>query len=271
MTHHETELIVVPDAAAAADSAAHRIAGALADAVGAHRRAHWATTGGSAAPPLYRRLAAPPLRDVVPWERVHVWWGDDRFVPADHPESNVLPFTQVLLGAFRANEALEHAPGAEPPMSIPVGHVHPVPVAEAIARGEGSAWAAARYTEALRGEELPRDAAGWPVLDLVLLGVGPDGHVLSVFPGSAAFDATEPAVAVPAPRHIGPHLERVSLNPALVGAAIRVIVVATGSSKAEALASAWAGGDPREIPARIAARPGATWILDEAAAAGIPR
>ena len=72
-------------------AAADEIARVLAEAIAARGVAHWATTGGSAAPPIYRHLGSPPLRGALDWSRVHVWWGDDRFVPTDHPLSNVLP------------------------------------------------------------------------------------------------------------------------------------------------------------------------------------
>ena len=112
---------------------------------------------------------------------------------------------------------------------------------------------------------------GWPAFDLMLLGVGDDGHILSVFPGSPALDATELALAIPAPTHIGPHLERVTLNPALVGAAVGVLVVVTGADKAATIGAIFGTDrDPRRWPAQLALRAGATWILDEAAAGGLP-
>src|SRR6476661_10791774 len=88
---------VLPSADEVARAAAEEIVRVLGDAIRDRGVAHWATTGGSAAPPVYRHLGSPPLREALDWGRVHVWWGDDRFVPADHPLSNVLPFTQVLL------------------------------------------------------------------------------------------------------------------------------------------------------------------------------
>ena len=101
--------------------------------------------------------------------------------------------------------------------------------------------------------------------------IGSDGHLLSVFPGSAAIGAPELALAIPAPTHIEPHVERVTLNPALVGTARDLLVVATGADKASVIGGAFGpSGDPRTLPARLAVRAGATWILDEAAAAEMP-
>src|SRR5262249_39100508 len=108
--------------------------------------------------------------------------------------------------------------------------------------------------------------------DLVIVGVGADGHVLSVFPGSAALESDELALAIPAPTHIEPHLERVTLNPAILGVARAVIVAAFGADKAPVLAHALgAERDPRRWPAQLAARDGATWILDEASASKLSR
>jgi 6-phosphogluconolactonase len=266
-------VLPTPDEVAAA--AATLIAGSLADAVAARGVAHWATTGGSSAPPIYRRLATPPLRDRVPWEAVQVWWGDDRFVPPDHPESNVLPLTQLLL-ASGGDEATSGAHMADVGthgigVHLHAAQLHPVPVTSAA--GRGPSWVAARYAQELRevGPAAADGAEGTPAFDLVIVGVGPDGHLLSVFPGSAVWDSPDLAVAVAAPAHVEPHVARVTLHPRILGAARRVLVITTGAGKADVLARAWQGGDPRELPVRAALLPSATWLLDEAAAARLPR
>jgi len=105
----------------------------------------------------------------------------------------------------------------------------------------------------------------------MLLGVGADGHVLSVFPGSAALASKEWALAIPAPTHIEPHVQRVTMNPAILGVARRLIVVAFGAGKASVLGDIFgAEVDPSRWPAQLARREGATWILDRAAAAALP-
>ena len=119
-------------------------------------------------------------------------------------------------------------------MPLPVENIHPFRTGEAIGRGAGAAWCAAALADELRAAGLP-EQDGWPVFDLMLLGVGADGHILSVFPGSAAFDSTELALAIPAPTHIEPHVERVTLNPAVIGVARQVIVVVNGAEKAPVL------------------------------------
>jgi 6-phosphogluconolactonase len=257
------EVLVVPTDEVPRAAAAH-IAGVLAGAVDERGIAHWATTGGSSAPGIYAALASPPLAGEVPWRAVHTWFGDDRFVPDDHPESNVRPLISGLLAG-----AATDRPG-RPGVVIAADHLHRWPIAEAIARRTGPAGAAAGYA-AMLASLVPPDADGTPVLDLIILGVGPDGHILSVFPGSAAWDSGGTCVAVPAPTHIGPHLDRVTFHPRLLRAARAVLVLTTGESKAPRVAHAWTGDDARELPLRAARLATATWILDEAAAAGLPR
>lgn len=248
---------VVRDQETAATLAATHIAEALAAAVRTRGVAHWATTGGSTAPGIYRALAAEPLRDAVPWPDVHVWWGDDRFVPHDHPLSNVKPLDDLLRGL----------------VPLVPAHVHPIRMTEAIATERDPAWAADALTDDLLAAGL-EVRGGVPVLDLVVLGVGGDGHVLSVFPGSEAFDAPPEAwgLAIPAPTHIEPHVERVTMHPDVIGAARGVLVVATGSGKADVLAEIFGPTrDVRRWPAQSALQTHGTWILDEAAAARLPR
>jgi 6-phosphogluconolactonase len=268
---------ILADADACADRAARLIARTLVGAAAARGAAHWATTGGSAPAAIYRRLAAAPLRDTVPWERVQLWWGDDRFVPADHPLSNVHVATSDLLeiGALSGESGTgglgADVGGRRPGAPIPAGNVHQVPVSAAIAASEGPDWAAEHYAEELAAAG-PASVNGVPAFDLVLLGVGPDGHILSVFPGSAAFDRPEAVLGIPAPTHVEPHVPRVTLNPRIVAAAQTVVVVVHGAPKAAILGSVLGDEvDERRWPAQLARREGATWILDEAAASAIRR
>ena len=251
----EPEVVVLPDGEAASATAARRIAAALSTAVAARGVAHWATTGGSTPGPIYRALATSPLREAVAWDRVHVWWTDDRFAAPDGPLSNSRDCRALLL----------------PNVSIPDAQVHAMPVGEALERGQPAAWAAARYAEALRAGAVPLNPAGFPILDVVLLGIGGDGHLLSVFPGSATWDDPAWAQAVPAPTHIEPHVERVTLHPRILEAARLPIAVAHGAGKAGIVGRIFGERrDPRELPALLVRRPGAVWILDEAAAVLLP-
>jgi len=270
----DPELRVLATTDALYDAAAAEIIRVLDAAVAERGVAHWSTTGGSAAPPIYERLRVPPLRGALDWRRVQVWWGDDRYVPADHPLSNVQPLEQTLLasgGDESQSGASTAAVGVRGEgIEIPVGNLHPIRMADAIMHG-GAAWAAARYAAELRDAGPVTDASGTPAFDLLLLGVGPDGHILSVFPGSGAWDDPATCVAIPAPSHVEPHVERVTLTPRVVAAARRVLVVTAGASKADVLARAWATDDVRALPA-AATRLGTTvWMLDEAAAGSLPR
>ena len=251
----EPAILVLDDPGSTARAAASAIAVALRTAVERRGRADWATTGGSTPIGIYRALAEAPLRGEVPWESVHTWWGDDRFVPRDDALSNVLAFDQVLV----------------PGVPAAVGHAHPIRMDRAIGRADGPAWAAGDYDAELHAAGLPMSAAGFPILDVVLVGIGGDGHVLSVFPGSPLLDAAAWVVPVPAPTHIDPHVPRVSLNPGILVAARLPMVVAHGAGKAAILATVLGTDrDPHRWPAQLARRAGAMWLLDLAAAADLP-
>jgi 6-phosphogluconolactonase len=253
----EPEVVVRPDGASAARAAAQAIAGALAAAIASRGLAHWATTGGSAPGPIYRALAAPPLRDRVDWPRVHLWFGDDRFVPRDDRLSNVRLVDEILLAAD----------GGVP---IAPERVHPVPVDAVLLRNGGPAEAARRYADEL-AVAVPT-ARGWPAFDLVIVGTGPDGHVLSVFPGSEAIGAPETVLPIPAPTHVEPHVPRVTLNPAMLDVAPRLFALAFSGSKAGILGDIFGPvRDDVRWPSQRVRRTGAVWFLDEAAAARLPR
>ena len=252
-------LRVLDDAAAASQAAAVANAAGLRDADAVRGRADWATTGGSSPVGIYRALRSLPLRDVVPWSNVHVWWGDDRYVPRDHKLSNVRPLDNELL-ARRFQ------------VPLPPGNVHAMRMDEAIASGAGPAWVAQEYARELRESGVPVGSNGFPAFDVVLLGIGGDGHLLSVFPGSPLLEAREWVCPVEAPTHIEPHVARVSLNPGIVEVARRVIAVVTGSAKAGIIAEIFGPErDVRRWPAQLARRSNATWILDREAAALLPR
>jgi 6-phosphogluconolactonase/glucosamine-6-phosphate isomerase/deaminase len=193
----------------------------------------------------------------VPWAAVHIWLGDERFVPRGDEWCNARIGDRDLVAAG-AGSPLERV------------NLHAWPVDEALAGGEGSAWCAEQYAAELRRQRLD-EAAGQPVFDIVLVGIGPDGHLLSVFPSSTAFGADSNAMAIPAPTHIGPMVERLTLNPKVLDVARHLIAVAHGPGKAAIVGEIFGPvRDPRRLPAQLARRPGATWLLDEDAAARLP-
>ena len=179
------EVLVAADPAGIAEAAAERIAAWLAEALSVRQTAHLALTGGSSASHLAVELLKPRWASAVAWERVHLWWGDERFVPGDHPDSNFgAAFRDLLLDGG---------------LPVPPGNVHPIPVDTALADGRDATWTAIAYRDELL-TFLPRNAGGLPAFDVILLGVGPDGHILSVFPGSPALAPETPLVMdVPAP------------------------------------------------------------------------
>jgi 6-phosphogluconolactonase len=270
------EVRATPDEVASA--AAERIADALAEAVQRRGRADWATTGGSTPIGIYRGLAASPLRERVPWDRVHVWWGDDRFVPRDHPQSNVLAFDDVLVAATAhagqsgSGDGIVDAADRQAGVPLPPANIHAMPMSDAVGRGRDAAWVADAYQRELEAAMLPIGSNGVPSLDLVLVGMGPDGHVLSAFPDSTAFDGGSWVAPVPAPTHLDPKVERVSLSPDFLEAARSVLVVTFGEGKADIVATVLgAERDPTRWPIQHARRPNATWLLDAAAASRLPR
>ena len=253
----EPEVVVRPDAASGARAAAEAIADALSRAIGSRGIARWATTGGSAPGPIYRTLIAPPLRDRVDWTRVDLWFGDDRFVPRDDPLSNVRLVDEILLASD----------GGVP---IAPEHVHPVPVDAVLQGAGGPAEAARRYAEELAA--VVPTLRGWPAFDLVIVGIGPDGHVLSVFPGSAAIGAPETVLPIPAPTHVEPHVPRITLNPGMLDVAERLFAVAFSGSKAGILGEVFVPvRDDVRWPSQRVRRAGAVWFLDEAAASKLPK
>jgi 6-phosphogluconolactonase len=206
-----------------------------------------ALSGGSTPRRLFRLLASPAWRDRLPWASIHLFWGDERAVPPDHPESNY--------GTAR-KELLERVP-------IPAGNVHPVIVQV------GAAEAARRYEEELRVLMAPPPGRP-PRFDLVLLGLGADGHTASLFPASCALEQRRRWVVAPWVEQVAGH--RITLTLPVLNAAAAVAFLVTGSGKAEALARVLTGeGSVEEAPAR-GVRPTdgeLLWLVDQAAAAAL--
>jgi 6-phosphogluconolactonase len=212
-----------------AESAAQRVAELLAEAARAGNEI--ALTGGSTPGRAYE-LAAELEPD---WSGAGVWWGDERCVPPDDDRSNFGLARKTLLDRLAAQPA----------------RVHRI-------RGEDKpAAAAAAYDRELRGA----------TLDLVLLGLGPDGHVASLFPNSPGLSETE-RLAIPAEAKLEPFVERVTLTPPALRNARRIVFLVTGESKADAVAGALAGPtDPAAPGSLIRAESGETFaILDQKAA-----
>ena len=247
-------LVVVADADAVAEAAADRVVAILGGAIEMRGGAHLALTGGSSAAALYEALLDPVRRSAVDWPRSRrggatIAWSVGR--------------TRIPTSGWRSRSSSpRHGLGLDP------RRVHPFPIDEAAEGGHDAAWVAETYAARLR-ERLPADGAGDPILDLVLLGMGGDGHILSVFPGSPALEAGTPIVmAVPAPTHIEPHVARVTINPRLVAAARAVLVMCSGARQGGPPGRGARGADSIHVGCRPRWRCGAnaTWIVDRAAA-----
>jgi 6-phosphogluconolactonase len=234
---------VSPDA----ESLAHRVAQWLTDLACA-TPGHFsvALSGGSTPRRLYQLLAGPPYREALPWDRVHWFWGDDRFVPWDHPDSNYGMARTAML-----------APAPVPPHNI-----------HAIVTTGTPAEAAVAYERALKqwygAEEL--DPAR-PLFDIVLLGMGPDGHTASLFPEKPALEERRRwVVEVPQPG-LNPQVPRVTLTFPTLESSRSTAFVAAGADKHAMMMRALAG--ERELPsARVHPRNELVWFIDEAAQGG---
>jgi len=197
--------------------------------------------GGETPRRCYEILAEAPLRDLIPWDAVHVFWGDERCVPADDPRSNAAMVHRALL---------DHAP-------VPEAQVHPITCAGAPREG------AAKYEKLLRvffGDGPPR-------FDLVFLGLGENGHTASLFPGTAVLEERQRWVAEVYVAEEGLH--RVTLTAPVINQAALVSFLAPGEGKAEVLREVLEGNaDPRILPARLISPADGKfiWLVDRAAA-----
>lgn len=226
-----------------AREAAGRFVEATCRAIREHGRVAVALSGGTTPRRLYSLLAQPSYVYAVDWSRVYVFFADERFVPSDDPDSNFLLVRETLL---------DHVP-------VPPGNVHPMPIA-----GGTPEICAARYAETLQtffGAPLPR-------FDLVLLGMGPDGHTASLFPGRP--DHSDSVAAVhDAPK---PPPVRLTLTLDAINRADRVMFLVSGADKAGMVRTVFEGGEPgASLPAaRVEAATGRTvWLVDREAGSGV--
>jgi 6-phosphogluconolactonase len=253
---------VYADARLLARAAAARLVTALTDAQAGGRLASLVLTGGGIGTQVLASVAASPARDAVDWPRLEIWWGDERFVPAGDPDRNETGAWSALLKHVPVDPALVHA------MPGPDGRQH----------GASPEAAAERYADWLRAaaqgagqrREATERAAGVPSFDVLLLGIGPEAHVASLFPGQPGTgERQRPVVAVhDSPK---PPPTRLSLTFPAIQAARSVWILAAGAEKAGAVRLALApGADPMQVPAAGArGREQTLFLLDRAAAADL--
>ncbi|MFG1950781.1 6-phosphogluconolactonase [Micromonospora sp. NPDC048830] len=247
----EASVAVHADANLLAQAVAARLVVKLLDAQADRGQASVVLTGGRIAAAVYRAVAALPARDAVDWSRVDVWWGDERFLPAGDPDRNETQARAALLDA----------------MPLDPARVHPMPASDGPAGADPEA-AAAGYAAELARAARPGHAT-LPHFDVLMLGVGEDGHVASVFPEHPVHHDNRPVSAVrgsPKPPPV-----RTTLTLPTINTADEVWLVASGADKAGAVSMALAGAGPVQLPAAGAHGVSRTlWLLDRAAAAGVP-
>jgi 6-phosphogluconolactonase len=233
-----------------ASAAAARTITRLADAIEAEGRAHLVLTGGGVGTKVIAAIGASPARDAVDWNLVDFWWGDERFEPAGDKERNETGARAALLDGLGIDKARIHAiHGPDGP------------------DGDDVDAAAARYAAELAAAA--RAGAGVPAFDVLMLGIGPEGHIASIFPESPAAHAGGSVVAVRnSPK---PPPTRISLTFGAIQAAREVWILASGAEKAEAVAQALSGVSQDKLPAAGARGLDRTlFLIDEAAASELP-
>jgi 6-phosphogluconolactonase len=233
------KVIAVSDSAALAKAAADRVTARIAANGG---RVAICLAGGSSPKQLFQLLATDPYRSQIPWDRVHWFIGDERFVPVDDPRNNMAMARQVFLDRC-----------------APSANIHPIATDSADPQE-----AARRYERELKSfygaDEL--DAAR-PLFDVVLLGVGPDGHTASLFPGYPAVEETQRWVIDVPTAHVEPFVPRITLTLPTLGSCREMAFEASGSGKRAILTRVLNG---ENLPASRAHSTGETvWLVDTAA------
>jgi 6-phosphogluconolactonase len=245
-------VVVHQDATLLARAVAARLVTALVDAQAARGHASVVLTGGGIGIASLRELAASPARDAIEWDALDVWWGDERFLPSGHPERNETQAREVLL------DVVDLDPARVYPMAPSDGP-----------DGDDIDAAAARYADQLGEHARPEDHAPVPSFDVLLLGVGPDGHVASLFPESPALYDERTVIPVRgAPK---PPPSRLSLSMTAINAAREVWLIAAGEEKSGPVRMALGGAGATQVPAAgVSGRVRTRWLLDRAAASRLP-
>lgn len=243
------ELLVAADADTLAAAVAARLVTAVVDAVRLRGRAHVVLTGGGIGTAVLAALADAHAGRAVPWDAVDLWWGDERYLPEGDMERN----------ETSAREALVDRVG------IPARRVHAMPTSSTSSLDQAAAAYAAELAHAA-AEDFRVDDGGLdvPAFDVVLLGLGPDGHVASLFPGHPACRVGGTTVAVrESPK---PPPERISLTFGALRSARQVWLLAAGGSKADAVAKVLDPASPPVPGALVTGRERTLLLVDRAAA-----
>jgi 6-phosphogluconolactonase len=248
------EVIVHRDASLLAQAVAARLVTRLVDAIAARGTASVVLTGGGIGTRVLAEVAATPARDAIDWRHLDIWWGDERFLPTGDADRNETGARSALL---------DH-------VDVDPARVHPMPGPDG-PDGDDPEAAAARYASWLAAATTPEDHGLVPSFDVLMLGMGGEGHTASVFPHSPAVYETERSVVAVhgSPK---PPPTRVTLTLPAIRRAAEVWIMTTGAEKAAAVAMALGGAGEVAIPvAGAQGRRRTRWLLDRAAAAKLPR
>jgi 6-phosphogluconolactonase len=234
-----------------AETVAARFVTTLVELQSSGRVPHWVLTGGGVADDVHRAIGASPVRDAVDWSRLHLWWGDERYLPRGDPQRNETQARRALLDAVNLTPDLVHAmPASDEGTGDPDD-------------------AAAAYADQLARCASPEDHGNTPLFDVLMLGVGPDGHVASLFPERPALYDERAVVGVrgsPKPPPV-----RVSMTMNTLNRAREVWFVVSGEDKARAVQLALEGAGTYQVPAAGPHGMNRTlWMLDADAASRLP-
>jgi 6-phosphogluconolactonase len=241
-SNNQRHVIVVADPAAMAEAAAERMVARISENPG---RVAICLTGGSSPKKLYQLLATDALRSRIPWQRVHWFIGDERFVPADDPVHNMAVARAIFLDRY-----------------APAANIHPIPTSTADPADPDRS--AALYEQELKSF-YGADALdpNRPLFDLVLMGVGADGHTASLFPGYPALDETSRWVVGVPRANVEPFVPRVTLTLPTLASCGEMLFEVAGAEKRAILTRVLAG---ENLPANRAQSTGETvWLVDQAA------
>ncbi|RXG99884.1 6-phosphogluconolactonase [Bradyrhizobium zhanjiangense] len=239
MAAEQPKLIVAADAEALAQTAAERV---MARIAANPSRIAICLTGGSSPKKLYQLLGSDAWREKIPWERVHWFIGDERFVPESDPFNNMAVARATFLDR-----------------SAPSGHIHPIPTTTE--NPDRAAEAYARELQAFYGADRPNSVR--PLFDMVLMGAGPDGHTASLFPGYPEIEETERWVIGVPKANVAPFVPRVSLTLPVLASCREMLFEIAGHDK-QAILTRLLNGET--LPALRARSNGETvWLVDQAA------
>ncbi len=232
---------VFPDLESLSQAAAELFVQRATEAISARGRFTTALSGGSTPQRLYKLLASEPYRSAVPWSGVHIFWGDERYVPPEHPDSNYRMVKALLL---------DH-------IEIPAANIHPVPTS--FPDLEEAASVHAQELEAFFGSDIR--------FDLALMGMGPDGHTASLFPGEPALDVEDRSVTVARPA--SQPTARLTYTYPVFNRSRLLLYLITGADKAKILAEVMKGSDVYPTGRMAPVEGELLWFLDQAAAADL--